>query len=500
MVDPGLTLEPPRAEVVSRMASAAKEQWSGSDLAVLKDGMAPNTSGLPKKLVYGSDYPYREEPGFPGPICEGTDASSSLAFGGFSNVWGGGILPFTARDIQDWPITLADLEPHYCSVLKFMPMAAVCDGLAEILPLYVDEPRPLRPSLQAQALISDLSRNHERLQRAGIRFGYSRLAVATTGGLRPCDPCGLCMYGCPYGLIYSSSSTVRRMQEVGNFRYLPGVIVQRLEERGDQVHVHALEYKTDRPLTFTVRRVYVAAGALATTRILMESLGVYERAIQMRDSQYFLIPMAHFRGGSAATRERSQTLAQCDLTIDDPAISPYLVFLTVYTFSEFYPPAIAGALGPLRAIPGLINQLAGRLLIFGGYFHSEQSAVMDVYLEPASNGMPSQLKVTAAGSSNVRALLRRLLTKLARHAADLHAFPILPMVKMALPGRGHHFGGSFPMRKSPQEFESDTLGRPHGFRAVHIVDAANFPTIAATTITLTVMANAHRIAVISAEL
>jgi len=210
--------------------------------------------------------------------------------------------------------------------------------------------------------------------------------------------------------------------------------------------------------------------------------------------------MAHFPGGSDVTRERTQTLAQCDLTVDDPKISPHLIFLTVYTYSDFYPPAIRAALGPLRQVPGLVNQLAGRLLIFGGYLHSDQSAVMDVYLEPLRNGMPSRLKVSARAGGEVRARVRRLVSKLARHARDLRAFPILPMVKVALPGRGYHFGGSFPMKQSPHEFESDTLGRPQGFQAVHIVDAANFPTIAATTITLTAMANAHRIAVLSAEL
>jgi choline dehydrogenase-like flavoprotein len=67
------------------------------------------------------------------------------------------------------------------------------------------------------------------------------------------------------------------------------------------------------------------------------------------------------------------------------------------------------------------------------------------------------------------------------------------MVQIAEPGRGFHSGGSFPMRKNPGPFETDILGRPHGFQRVHAVDATVFPTIPATTITLSAMANAHRI-------
>ncbi len=50
------------------------------------------------------------------------------------------------------------------------------------------------------------------------------------------------------------------------------------------------------------------------------------------------------------------------------------------------------------------------------------------------------------------------------------------------------------MRAEPGEFECDRLGRPTGFSRVHVVDATVLLNIPATTITLSVMANAHRIA------
>ena len=75
--------------------------------------------------------------------------------------------------------------------------------------------------------------------------------------------------------------------------------------------------------------------------------------------------------------------------------------------------------------------------------------------------------------------------------ANLSSWPAL---QIAPPGRGFHSGGSFPMRAEPGEFECDRLGRPHGFMRVHVVDSTVFPSIPATTITLSVMANAHRIA------
>jgi choline dehydrogenase-like flavoprotein len=42
-------------------------------------------------------------------------------------------------------------------------------------------------------------------------------------------------------------------------------------------------------------------------------------------------------------------------------------------------------------------------------------------------------------------------------------------------------------------FSSDLMGRPAGLKRVHLVDASTFPTIPATTITYTIMANSDRI-------
>jgi choline dehydrogenase-like flavoprotein len=84
--------------------------------------------------------------------------------------------------------------------------------------------------------------------------------------------------------------------------------------------------------------------------------------------------------------------------------------------------------------------------------------------------------------------------RIAKAGHLLGMFPIPGLVQLGAPGKGNHVGGSFPMRRAPGDLESDVLGRPRGFDRVHVVDASVFPSVPATTVTLTVMANAHRIA------
>ncbi len=92
-------------------------------------------------------------------------------------------------------------------------------------------------------------------------------------------------------------------------------------------------------------------------------------------------------------------------------------------------------------------------------------------------------------------MLRSVLTRLVRSARYLDLWPVLPRLVLSAGAKSYHWGGSFPHRgRVVPEFSSDGLGRVGSWQRIHLVDASVFPNIAATTFTLTIMANAHRIA------
>jgi choline dehydrogenase-like flavoprotein len=99
----------------------------------------------------------------------------------------------------------------------------------------------------------------------------------------------------------------------------------------------------------------------------------------------------------------------------------------------------------------------------------------------------------------VRRIIKGIITKLCKNKKYLLAVPIPWLLQVGLPGSGNHIGGTFPMKEQPTNFESDCFGRPYGLQNIHIVDASAFPSIPATSITLTAMANAHRIASLHGE-
>jgi len=498
LLDAGVSLEPERRAMVDRLSQSDPANWPRADVSTLRGATAAGLSGVPLKYPYGSDYPYREVDRWTPFENRGTDTRPTLARGGFSSVWGAAVLPYLAEDLTDWPVSAEELAPHYRAVANFVPLSAVHDDLAGELPLHSNAAHPLRPSAQARALMQDLERAREQLRAGGFRFGWSRLAVrAEADGKRPgCAYCGLCLHGCPYGLIYDSAASLAQLERSEGFRYQGGVVVERLEEGSGGAVIHARSLASGEALRFQAERVLVGCGVVSTTRLLLASLGVFERPVEILDSQYFLLPLLRFRGAGRPRDENLHTLSQLFVELRDPAVAARNVHLQVYGYNPLFQETIDGRLGPLaRPARPVVDAVLARLMVVMGYLHSDVSPRIAATLR-----RDGRIILTEQRNPETRPTLRRVGARLGRHALDLRLLPLWPFMRVAPAGRGFHSGGSFPMRESPGDLECDLLGRPTGFSRVHVVDATSFPSIPSTTITFSVMANAHRIASAVAEL
>lgn len=76
----------------------------------------PKISMPPPKSKFGWVPEKEQVSGAPGGIW------LSDEYGGLTNHWGGGMLPFTHREMDGWSITATDLEPSYQAVLKKIPV------------------------------------------------------------------------------------------------------------------------------------------------------------------------------------------------------------------------------------------------------------------------------------------------------------------------------------------------------------------------------------------
>jgi choline dehydrogenase-like flavoprotein len=496
MLDAGLELEPEREQVLLQMSAGDPAEWATADVTTLKENMTSSAAGIPLKLLAGSDFPYRgADEKFPRD-ARNVGLLPSFGKGGFGNVWGAAVLPYLESELGGWPIRHDELAPHFESVFTFMGMSAEHDDLEERFPLYTEKFDAPRVSRQAAALLADLDRNRDILRTRGFLYGRSRLAIAArNGGSRECAACGLCMYGCPYGVIYNPATTLRELMRDSRFTYRRGVVVERFRETGGEVRITARPWAGGDPIEFVGSRLYVAAGVLSSTRLLLESTESYDHELSVKDSQYFLLPMLRYRGTPGVSDEGLHTLSQAFIEIFDETLSENSIHLQWYTYNELYRTAIKSTLrAAYPAFRPMSDAFIQRLMAVQGYLHSDLSGAISLRLAPPRDGAPGVMQLEGRYGPQTRRVLKRLTRKLWANRSLLRAVPLAPAMKVSEPGRGFHSGGTLPMRERPGPFETDRLGRPHGFDRVHIVDSSVFPSINASTITLTVMANAYRIA------
>ena len=503
ILDVGTCLEAERQEIVDRMAQQEPSNWAKDDLNAIIGQRSVSNEAVHSKLSYGSSYSFDTRAAAVDVRWEKSAGfNHSLAQGGLSNVWGSSLLPYRQEDIIDWPITVEDLRPHYQAVMDFVPGTFVNDELEEILPSYSVRSHHLPPSRQGQALLEDLDARRLSLRDAGIIYGRSRLAIRASGDDRhpECARCALCLSGCPYGLIYSSAQTLEDLIQSGKVDYRPNLLVEKFEQVGEDVIVTGRDLAESVSFTHRAKRVFVAAGVLPTAKIVLNSLHAFDTPVQLRDSQYFIYPMLRFSITDGVETEKMHTSSQVFVEMDDKRVSGHLVHLQIYGYSSFLHHELNRTfLGwPLR-LPSFSRQFLGRLLVAQGFIHSNESGSVALTLKRARDG---KVYLEARVRHSRKALITALKVgwKLLKQSLNLRAVPLLPGLQFPNPGSGYHSGGTFPMRRNPQALETDTLGRLPAMDRVHVVDASVLPSIPATSITFSVMANAHRIATLAGQI
>ncbi|WP_219894414.1 GMC oxidoreductase [Aquisediminimonas profunda] len=478
ILDAGLAMDGAAEALRSRMGSTEPDQWSAEDrIAIAAVRRSDRSDSI---MPFGSDFLFR----LPEEVIDLADSGGvhnlrpSFARGGLSNGWGASVLPYHSSDFEGWPINLDDLAPHYQAVAPMIGLAAVRDGLADFYSgLAVKNERALPQSGQARELLKRMENAQGPLAKLNLYFGASRQAIAPG-----CHACAMCLYGCPYRLIFNAGDQVARMAAEGQLRYQGGLVVRGFEEDANGVCV-----ETDKG-TFCGDRLFIGGGVIPTAKLVLGSLGLTEE-VRILDSQHFYLPMLHRWNGGSSSRDPHHTLAQVFWAMNDHQIHDHVVHTQIYTYNDTYAPDMRHRFGPLAGLAKpLIDILSRRLIVAQAFLHSDASPAFGARLQ---DGKLAYRRIENASTGTTVLKVRDRLAKVARLSGLM---PLKRLLRLGSLGSSFHCGGSFPMRANPKPGETDVLGRPSGHKRTHIIDASIFPTIPAPTITFSVMANAHRIA------
>lgn len=507
MIDVGRSCEPEKLDIVNQLRGVEPELWDTDLLERTKNIFRNDDFDLPVKLLYGSDFPYAFD-ALKEISQNETKCLMSFARGGLSNVWGGAMLPNTREDFEDWPVSYEEMSSHYAAVASFVHIAGSHDAIEGLFPFYHTPLAPPVLSNQARLLLDRMGRYSEKLAVDGIYFGQSRLALNTRDGSDSgsCRYTGLCLTGCPYLAIYNATQTLDELLKHSNFSYKNGLKAVKVVERSrKEVTLHCKTLDGKESFEFTGKRVFIACGVLATLQLVLNSVAqMPQSALKILYQPYFMLPVVMGLNSLNVEKERLHTLSQLFIEISDHKITNDIIHLQVYTYNHFIKAKLSSMLGVLPDSCSQFIQklLVGRLLLIQGYLNSKTADGIDVSIEISTHSdNPVKLNLSAPPHLKaIKSIIRKVSFKLLKNSNYIGAYPIIPMLKIGVPGYGNHIGGSLPMRDRPKAFESDIYGRVAGMNRIHVVDGSVLPTIPASTITYTIMANAHRIGQTSADL
>lgn len=487
MVDGGkqASLRPPGEDFLSTRAHDA-EQWKwmvGKDFHALKMRDAVS----PKLRVPSQAYAFD---GFSrGNQVEGKEFISvgSLAKGGLSNAWGCGVARLSVDELAALPFPGSEMMASYAKVSRRIGISGRSDDdMADYFGL--DE--FAQPPIPMDELHTWLSRRYAKqrveLHSQGFILGRSRVAAlsADIADRQACNLSGNCLWGCSRGSLYSAVYDLPALRKHSNFNELSGFVVDGLCRENDCWAVTGQIVSDGERRVVTAGKIVLAAGTLATTRIVLNALN-HRHSIPMLSSPTaaFLLWLPGLLG---AQRSPGFGLGQLSFTLslyDGISAFGSTFSTTGILMSEFARHMPMSRRYGVDLLKGLLSSC-----VVGNLFLPGQLTKAKVRLN-----VDGSLVVSGKYSDSVTPLMDEARKKLNKAYWSMGALLLPGSFTVGLPGGDIHYAGTLPMRDKPVIGETASLGEVKGMDGVYVVDGACLPILPAKSHTLTIMANADRI-------
>lgn len=415
-------------------------------------------------------------------------ALGSLAVGGLSNAWGCGVAQLRGADLSDYPIAHDVLASSYREVVERIGVSA---PIQDELSSYFGLDAPLQPEIQLDDQHCALQRKYNAvrplLQRQGFRLGRFPLAALSMdrGDRKGCDLSGNCLFGCHRRALYSANEDLLSLSKYDNFQHRAFVVEDLERATNGSWLVQGSDLKERMASKVAARQVFLAAGTIASTRLALNALK-FDAPVRLLScpTAAFVLWLPAFLGAARVAAFGSAQLAFVQSLREDVTALGSTFSTTGLPMAEF------GRHMPLRRryAVDLLRSLMSSCVVGNMFLPGHLSANR---VQRTING---RLRIVGGYHEDVPSLLKLASKKLRRAYAKLGAY-MLPMSFTAgQPGGDIHYAGTLPMRAHPKRGETSAEGELAGLDGIFVVDGASLPSLSEKSHTLTIMANADRIA------
>jgi GMC oxidoreductase len=298
--------------------------------------------------------------------------------------------------------------------------------------------------------------------------------------------------------VYRPRYTVEELKHHDAFRYVDQTLALRFVETAAGVELICRDLRTGADVVLKARRLILAAGAMATTRLVLASLDAYDVRVPLLANPYLYMPCVNLAMLGRPAADRRHSLSQLVGLLSPPSHPDDTLVLSLYSYRALLLHKLVKEM-PLPVGAGLLaaRLLLSSLTVVGVNFPERPTTEKWMLLRRRADGT-DELAASYGLSDDERAFNRAGARLVAR---ALRAIGCIPFASID-PGNGSsiHYAGGLPMTADrSNRLGTSVNGRLHGAQRVYIADSANWSFLPAKGPTLTMMANARRVAAHAAE-
>lgn len=421
----------------------------------------------------------------------------STAKGGLGGGWGLGCYVFSKPELEALGLEESEMLPAYQAVASYIGISGSKDDGAPYCSRGLEDMQPATSIEDNLGTIFESYHKHQKkLNKNDVFLGRSALALLTKdkNGRSATKYDDMGFWSDKNKSAYRSWITIDELNQKSNFTYHQKCLVLRFKENDDGVSVFVKRTDTDEEVIFKCKKLVLAPGVLGTARIVIRSFDYQKDKLPLICNPYSYIPCLQWKRLGKKIEQNKTSFAQLVLFVDENKSNFDVGMAALFSYRSLLLFKLIKETPLNFADARIMMQFLHSSFTIAGIHHPDKgsdSKYVSLKKDDSSYTGDILTGEYVLSEEEIQANLARE-KKIRGALKTLGCFP-LKTIRTPL-GGSIHYGGTLPFSDDGELFTISRSGKLAGTKNVFVADGSGFKYLPAKGLTLTLMANAYRVA------
>lgn len=420
----------------------------------------------------------------------------SLAYGGLGSGWGAGAFTFSDPELKTMGLDRSEFDKAYNVINSRIGISGERDDGSPYCNAKLESLQPpVNLDSNNSLLYEKYLRNKSQINNLGVYIGRSNLAAITEdfNGREKLKYREMSFYD-DYGeSVYRPWMTINALLKKDNYKYESGIQVTTYVEKESYIEVHSTNINTNEIKIFKCKKLVLASGVLGTARIVLRAANSCE-CLPLLCNPYTYLPAMNLARIAKHIESQKTSLSQLFMFYDKYCNNMDVSTCSIYSYRSLLSFRIIKEMPlAMRDSRLLMRYLLPALTIIGIHHPERISDSKFLFLDKDNSKITGDvLKINYKLSNEEITENKRREWVIIK---GLFKLGLIPLTKQTTEmGASIHYCGTLPFSDQEKPFSLYSDGKLMGSKNVFVADSSGFKYLPSKGITLTLMANAHNVA------